>query len=101
LHLERERDESREASILALAVTLGGHIRVGFEDNPYMAPGGLAKNNAALVERMVEIRSVWERGVATPAEVRPIQSLPIAVRDPTLDHARVIREARVHHVLGI
>jgi 3-keto-5-aminohexanoate cleavage enzyme len=40
LHLERERGESREASILALAVTLGGHVRVGLEDNPYMAPGG-------------------------------------------------------------
>jgi hypothetical protein len=45
--------------------------------------------------------SVWEREMATPAEARPIQSLPFAVRDPTLDHARVIREARVHHVLGI
>ena len=35
----------RQWSILALAVTLGGHVRVGYED---MAPGELAKNNAVL-----------------------------------------------------
>ena len=45
--------------ILALAVALGGHVRVGYEDNPYIAPGEFAKNNAVLVERMVGIAQGW------------------------------------------
>lgn len=52
------------------ALGMGGHIRVGFEDNVYYAKGRLAKNNAELVERAA--RLVKENGmeVATPADVR-------------------------------
>src|SRR5690606_30303608 len=32
--------------LLSLAVSLGGHVRVGYEDNPYIAPGQFAENNA-------------------------------------------------------
>jgi 3-keto-5-aminohexanoate cleavage enzyme len=56
-------------------VALGGHVRVGYEDNPYMAPGELAKNNAVLVERMVGIAHRLGREVATPAEARRILGL--------------------------
>src|SRR5262249_16990461 len=48
--------------ILALAVALGGHVRVGYEDNPYIAPGEFAKNNAGLVERMASIARGRGRG---------------------------------------
>jgi 3-keto-5-aminohexanoate cleavage enzyme len=61
--------------ILALAVALGGHVRVGYEDNPYIAPGEFAKNNAVLVERMVDISQRLGRDVATPAEARKILGL--------------------------
>jgi len=56
-------------------VALGGHVRVGYEDNPYMAPGELAKNDAVLVERMVGIAHRLGREVATPAEARRILGL--------------------------
>ena len=53
-------------------MALGGQVRVGYEDNPYMAPGELAKNNAVLVERMVGIAHRLGREVATPAAARRI-----------------------------
>ena len=65
----------KQWSILALAVALGGHVRVGYEDNPYLAPGELAKNNAVLVERMVGIARGLGREIATPDEARRIIGL--------------------------
>src|SRR5439155_1127974 len=61
--------------ILALAVALGGHVRVGYEDNPYIAPGEFAKNNAILVERMASIARGLGREIATPDEARNILCL--------------------------
>lgn len=58
--------------ILALAISLGGHVRVGFEDNPYIAPGEFAKNNAQLVERIVDIARGLGREIASPQEAREI-----------------------------
>lgn len=56
------------------ALLLGGHVRVGLEDNLYYAPDELA-TNVRLVERMVRI--VRELGFepATPAEARRIMGL--------------------------
>jgi len=34
---------------------MGGHVRVGLEDNTYYSKGVLAKNNAQLVERVVRV----------------------------------------------
>ena len=65
----------KQWSILALAVALGGHVRVGYEDNPYIAPGEFAKNNAVLVDRMVGIAQRLGREVATPDEARKILGL--------------------------
>jgi len=56
-------------------VALGGHVRVGYEDNPYIAPGEFAKNNAVLVERMVAIARGLGREIATPDEARAILGL--------------------------
>ncbi|MBB6478514.1 3-keto-5-aminohexanoate cleavage protein [Spirochaeta isovalerica] len=52
------------------ALSLGGHLRVGFEDNVYYSKGVLADSNAQLVERAVRI--IKEAGFepATPEEVR-------------------------------
>src|SRR5262249_8347702 len=61
--------------ILALAVALGGHVRVGYEDNPYIAPGEFARNNAVLVERMVAIARGVGREIASPDEARKILGL--------------------------
>ena len=39
----------------AQAVLLGGHVRVGLEDNIYLGKGQLAPSNAALVEKAASI----------------------------------------------
>ncbi|HZF75981.1 MAG TPA: 3-keto-5-aminohexanoate cleavage protein [Acetobacteraceae bacterium] len=60
----------------AQAVILGGHVRVGLEDNLYLSKGVLSPGNAPLVTRAVAIiESLGER-VATPAEAREILRLP-------------------------
>jgi uncharacterized protein (DUF849 family) len=56
--------------IAAQTVLLGGHVRVGLEDNLYLAKGKLAPNNAALVEKAATIVDVLGDYVATPAEAR-------------------------------
>ena len=39
----------------ALAIVMGGHVRVGFEDNVYIEKGVLAKSNGELVEKVVRM----------------------------------------------
>jgi uncharacterized protein (DUF849 family) len=56
--------------MVAQAVLLGGHPRVGLEDNLYLERGKLAPSNAALVEKAVKIVEVLGDYVATPAEAR-------------------------------
>jgi 3-dehydrocarnitine:acetyl-CoA trimethylamine transferase len=67
-----------EFPIVAQACLLGGHVRVGLEDNLYMSKGVLAPSNAALVERAVQIVELLGKSVASPAEARAILSLPPA-----------------------
>jgi len=59
----------------ALAVLLGGHPRVGLEDNIYLEKGKLAPSNAALVEKAVKIIEVLGDLVATPADARQMLGL--------------------------
>jgi len=56
--------------MVAQAVLLGGHVRVGLEDNIYLGKGELAPSNAALVEKAVKIIELLGDNVATPAEAR-------------------------------
>lgn len=58
------------------AVTMGGNVRVGFEDNLYLEKGVLAKSNGALVEKVVKMARLVGREIANPAEARQILSLP-------------------------
>jgi uncharacterized protein (DUF849 family) len=64
-----------EFPMVALSVVLGGHVRVGLEDNLFIAPGKLAQGNAPLVERAVQIIQGIGEEVATPADARKILSL--------------------------
>jgi len=59
-----------EFPMVAQAWLLGGHVRVGMEDNLYLAKGVLAESNAALVSRVVEILRGLGAEPATPAEAR-------------------------------
>ncbi|MCW3834525.1 3-keto-5-aminohexanoate cleavage protein [Sphingomonas canadensis] len=61
--------------MVALCVLLGGHVRVGLEDNLYLRRGELAPGNAALVEQAVDIVSKLGGQLATAAEAREILEL--------------------------
>lgn len=54
------------------ALTMGGHVRVGFEDNIFYHKGQIAKSNAELVARIKRIADEIGRPVATPAQARNI-----------------------------
>ena len=56
------------------AVLMGGHVRVGLEDNIYYKKGKLATNEM-LVERIVRLSKELGREVATPDEARKILHL--------------------------
>ena len=61
--------------MVAQSVVLGGHVRVGLEDNLFIAPGELAQGNAPLVERAVQIIQGIGEDVASPSDARKILSL--------------------------
>ncbi len=61
--------------ILYATLALGGHIRVGMEDNVLYAKGVLAKSNVEFVERSKRIIKEFNKEVATPAEAREILGL--------------------------
>jgi 3-keto-5-aminohexanoate cleavage enzyme len=61
-----------QLTMATMAMLLGGHVRVGFEDNIYLRKGVLASSNAQLVEAAVDLASRLGREVATPQEARQI-----------------------------
>ncbi|CCQ95116.1 3-keto-5-aminohexanoate cleavage enzyme [[Clostridium] ultunense Esp] len=61
--------------IMAASLLLGGHVRVGFEDNIYYDRGVLAESNAQLVERAARLVKEFNRELATPDDVREILGL--------------------------
>ena len=65
-----------EFPIAAQSFLLGGHVRVGFEDNVYIRKGELARDNAQLVEKAMRI--VRDRGgePASASEAREILHIP-------------------------
>ena len=64
-----------EFPMVTLGILMGGHARVGFEDNVYLHKGVLAKSNGELVERVVRIAKELDREIATPTEARAILNL--------------------------
>ena len=64
-----------EFPLLAQAFLLGGHVRVGLEDNVYIRKGVLARDNAELVEKAGTIVENLGGSLATPAEARAILGL--------------------------
>ncbi len=60
---------------VAVSVAMGGHVRVGMEDNVYIERGVLARSNAQIVEKAVGILHAVGREVASPAEARQILGL--------------------------
>jgi len=64
------------SAMLAQAWLLGGHVRVGLEDNIYVKRGVLAKSNAELVERAVQLIELLGGDIASPEDARQILALP-------------------------
>jgi uncharacterized protein (DUF849 family) len=64
-----------EFTMLAQAWLLGGHVRVGMEDNLHIRQGELCRDNAELVEKAVNIVELLGGSVATPAEARALLAL--------------------------
>lgn len=63
--------------IMYTALALGGHVRVGMEDNIYYSKGVLAKSNVDFVERTKRIAAEIDKQIATPEEARAILGLPL------------------------
>lgn len=61
--------------MLAMAIVLGHHVRVGLEDNVFYGPRQLAVSNAQMVERVVRLATEIGRPIATPAEAREMMGL--------------------------
>ncbi len=80
VHMVREMPENtlwltsgigpHQLPMTTFAMLLGGHVRVGLEDNVYYKRGEKAKSNAQLVERAARLANELNRGVATPSEAR-------------------------------
>ncbi|GAB6273118.1 3-keto-5-aminohexanoate cleavage protein [Smithella sp. F21] len=64
-----------EFPMCTTALFLGGHVRVGMEDNLYLSKGVLCKSNAELVEKMSRIMGEFGYDPATPAEARELLNL--------------------------
>ncbi|HEY2797636.1 MAG TPA: 3-keto-5-aminohexanoate cleavage protein [Thermoanaerobaculia bacterium] len=68
----------RQTAMATMAIAMGGHVRVGFEDNIYLRKGELADSNARFVERVVRIAREVGREPASVPEARAILNLPAA-----------------------
>jgi 3-keto-5-aminohexanoate cleavage enzyme len=61
--------------LLAAALSLGGNVRVGLEDNFYLPDGSMARSNGELVARAARMASDSGRRLATVAEARGMLGL--------------------------
>ena len=61
--------------ILYTTLALGGHVRVGMEDNIFYSQGVLAKSNVEFVERAKRLAKEMGKEIATPDETRKILNL--------------------------
>ena len=71
-------DPTMQWRLLAIALGLGGHVRVGWEDNPYLPDGTPSRSNAELVDTVVRLARIMGREPATPAQARAIVGLSSA-----------------------
>jgi len=62
--------------LTTMGIVMGGHVRVGMEDNLYFRRGEPVESNAQLVERAVSIADDLERELATPDEARELLGIP-------------------------
>jgi 3-keto-5-aminohexanoate cleavage enzyme len=61
--------------LLAAALSLGGNVRVGLEDNFYLPDGSMARSNGELVARAARMAQDSGRRLATVSEARALLGL--------------------------
>ena len=66
---------ARQWSLVAAAISMGGNVRVGLEDNLYLSPGQLAQSNGELVAKAAELVRLVGGEVASVAEARELLQL--------------------------
>jgi 3-keto-5-aminohexanoate cleavage enzyme len=69
--------QKAQLPMITMGMLLGGHVRVGFEDNIYLKKGVLLSSNAQMVEIAADLAQRLGRSVATPAEAREV----LGIRD--------------------
>ena len=75
LAIEAAEAGAAEINLSTMAIHMGGHVRVGLEDNIYIKKGVLAKSNAQLMEKAVQLAEILNREVATPDDARGLLRL--------------------------
>jgi len=72
----------------SMAITMGGNVRVGLEDNLYLDPEKkVLATNEALVRRIIQVAQAVGRQVASPTEARRLLGLSQAPRLSSGNHA--------------
>jgi 3-keto-5-aminohexanoate cleavage enzyme len=61
--------------VAMMALPIGGHVRVGLEEDIFYRRGELATSNAQLVGRVVRLAAELDRAVATPGGARRLPGL--------------------------
>ena len=64
-----------QVPMATMSAAMGGHVRVGLEDNLYLSRGRLATSNAEQVRKIRRIVEELGREIATPADVRTMLGL--------------------------
>ena len=57
------------------ALEKGGHVRVGYEDGPFLSSGERARSNAELVEEVARAARSVGREVVAPDKARMIMGI--------------------------
>jgi uncharacterized protein (DUF849 family) len=75
--------------LVAAAITMGGNVRVGLEDNFYIEEGRMAESNGDLVDKAARICRDLGRDIASPSDARAQLSLESQPRPaPSLNRSR-------------
>lgn len=64
-----------QIEMATMSILLGGHVRVGFEDNVYLKKGVPLTSNGQIVSHIASIAKLLGREIATPDEARQILGL--------------------------
>jgi 3-keto-5-aminohexanoate cleavage enzyme len=77
--------------LTTLATLMGGHVRVGLEDNVYYRRGEKVRSNEQLVQRAARIAHELGREVATPGEARRM----LGISDKSTEPSLAVRDAKI------